>query len=84
MTSLQQRGWVPDASEHSVQELADKASRSTTRELSVRIETLGVHEQDCFNLKPAANVMSCGAEALLASGPGSRPCQGLQPYSILT
>ena len=76
MTSLQQRGWGPDALEHYVQELADKASRSTTSELSARIETLAVHgreihEPDCF-------------EALLASGPGSRPCLGWQPYSILT
>jgi len=43
MTSLQQRGWVPEASEHSVQELADKASGSSACELSARIETLAVH-----------------------------------------
>ena len=81
MTSLQPRSWVPNASEHYVQELAAKASVSTTRELCGRIETLAargreIHERDCFNLNPAANVMNPRAEALLASGLGSRPSLG--------
>jgi len=81
MTSLQQRGWVPDASERYVQELANKASASSTSELCTRIETLAergreIHERDCFNLNPATNVMNPRAEALLASGLGSRPSLG--------
>ncbi|MDH3295891.1 MAG: aminotransferase class I/II-fold pyridoxal phosphate-dependent enzyme [Acidimicrobiia bacterium] len=35
-----------------------------------------IHEQDCFNLNPATNVMNPRAEALLASGIGTRPSLG--------
>jgi len=46
-----------------------------------RIEALAednrrIHERDCFNLNPATNVMNPRAEALLASGLGSRPSLG--------
>jgi glycine hydroxymethyltransferase len=35
-----------------------------------------IHERDCINLNPAANAMNPKAEALLASGLGSRPSLG--------
>ena len=35
-----------------------------------------IHERDCFNLNPATNAISPKAEALLASGVGSRPSLG--------
>ncbi len=81
MTSLQQRDWVPTSSERYVQKLAVKASALSSSELCTRIETLAdrgreIHERDCFNLNPAANVMNPRAEALLASGLGSRPSLG--------
>jgi glycine hydroxymethyltransferase len=46
-----------------------------------RIEALAdqnrlIHEKQCFNLNPATNVMNPRAEALLASGIGSRPSLG--------
>ena len=39
-------------------------------------ENRGIHERKCFNLNPATNVMNPRAEALLASGIGSRPSLG--------
>jgi glycine hydroxymethyltransferase len=49
--------------------------------LLARIEALAernreIHERDCFNLNPAANVMNPRAEALLSSRLGSRPSLG--------
>ncbi|HAW47019.1 MAG TPA: serine hydroxymethyltransferase, partial [Roseovarius sp.] len=35
-----------------------------------------IHDDECFNLNPATNVMNPRAEALLASGLGSRPSLG--------
>lgn len=35
-----------------------------------------IHEQQCINLNPATNIMNPKAEALLASGIGSRPSLG--------
>ncbi|MEM7733410.1 MAG: serine hydroxymethyltransferase, partial [Pseudomonadota bacterium] len=39
-------------------------------------ENSRIHERDCFNLNPATNVMNPRAEAMLASGLGSRPSLG--------
>jgi glycine hydroxymethyltransferase len=39
-------------------------------------ENRRIHDEQCFNLDPAANVMNPRAEALLASGLGSRPSLG--------
>ncbi len=38
--------------------------------------TRAIHDADCFNLNPAANVMNPRAEALMAAGLGSRPSLG--------
>lgn len=49
--------------------------------IAARIESLAaanrrIHDVDCVNLNPAANTMNPRAEALLASGLGSRPSLG--------
>ena len=79
--TLAQRDWVPTASEALVQDIAKKAESASSDDLMVRIEHLAeenrrIHEQECFNLNPATNVMNPKAEALLSSGIGSRPSLG--------
>jgi glycine hydroxymethyltransferase len=81
MTNLSRRNWVPAHCEDRVQEIARAAAGRTAKELADRIDQLAVtnsviHEQECFNLNPATNVMNPRAEALLASGIGSRPSLG--------
>ena len=79
--TLAQRTWVPKACEARVHSIArDTAERSAADTLA-RIEALAdtnrrIHDQDCFNLNPATNVMNPRAEALLATGLGSRPSLG--------
>ena len=78
---LERRKWVPEASENLVQDLADKVSESSSKELLKRLTFLAdlnkiIHEKDCFNLNPATNVMSPRAESFLSSGIGSRPSLG--------
>lgn len=79
--TLAERHWVPSTSETLVQDIARKASVATSEGLLVRIEALAeqnrrIHEEECFNLNPATNVMNPKAEALLSSGIGSRPSLG--------
>jgi glycine hydroxymethyltransferase len=78
---LERRKWVPEASENLVHDLAQKVSRSSSRELLERLTFLAdlnkiIHEKDCFNLNPATNVMNPRAEAFLSCGIGSRPSLG--------
>ena len=78
---LERRKWVPEASENLVQDLADKVSESSSKELLERLNFLAdlnkiIHEKDCFNLNPATNVMNPRAESFLSSGIGSRPSLG--------
>lgn len=78
---LERRPWVPVASEDLVQSIAASVEGSDPTTLATRIEDLAranrrIHEEDCFNLNPATNVMSPRAEAILASGLGSRPSLG--------
>ena len=78
---LERRKWVPDASENLVQDLAQKVSGSSSKELLERLTFLAdlnkiIHEKDCFNLNPATNVMNPRAEAFLSCGIGSRPSLG--------
>ena len=78
---LEKRHWVPAASEARVMEIAARVAKASPTENAARIEALAVenreiHERECFNLNPATNVMSPRAEALLASGIGSRPSLG--------
>ncbi len=81
MTALSERPWVPEACESHVQNLARVTAQSGTSDISERIESLisrnkEIHEQECFNLNPATNVMNPKAELALASGLGSRPSLG--------
>jgi glycine hydroxymethyltransferase len=81
MAMLQRRNWVPNAAETYVQSVAAQVARSSTDEnerdlLSFVEENHRIHERDCINLNPATNMMNPKAEALLASGIGSRPSLG--------
>ena len=72
---------MPEESEEVVQSIARRVSAQTTRDIVDRIETLAmrsreIHEHECFNLNPATNVMNPRAEAMLASGLGTRPSLG--------
>ena len=79
--TMRKRNWVPENVENYVQKWAGGFSDMDTETLAGTIEQLAVqnrtiHEQDCFNLNPATNVMNPRAEAMLSSGIGSRPSLG--------
>ncbi|MFH1806898.1 MAG: aminotransferase class I/II-fold pyridoxal phosphate-dependent enzyme [Pseudomonadota bacterium] len=81
MNHLVRRSWVPQACEDIVQKYAGATSVETGTDIASRIMGLAqrnrvIHEQECFNLNPATNVMNPRAEAMLASGLGSRPSLG--------
>ena len=64
-----------------MQELAAATARREGEANAARIRALidrnrVIHEQRCFNLNPATNVMNPRAEAVLAAGLGSRPSLG--------
>ncbi|PJF07864.1 serine hydroxymethyltransferase [Pseudorhodobacter sp. MZDSW-24AT] len=72
------RPWVP--TDAFVQTLATAAAAPSAH-VNARIDALiaanlQIHDQDCFNLNPATNVMNPRAEAALARGLGSRPSLG--------
>ena len=79
--TMQARNWVPAASEALVGKIATDTSQASSAALLERIDRLAdrnreIHERECFNLNPATNAMNPRAEALLASGIGSRPSLG--------
>lgn len=79
--NMAQRDWVPANCETLVQRIAARTSEASFEELLGRIQQLAehnrhIHERECFNLNPATNAMNPKAEALLASGIGSRPSLG--------
>ena len=81
MTRLHRRDWVPASCEDHVMRLADAAALSDAEAVEARVEALiaqnlEIHDRECFNLNPAANVMNPRAEAVLARGLGSRPSLG--------
>ncbi|MBR9842663.1 MAG: aminotransferase class I/II-fold pyridoxal phosphate-dependent enzyme [Rhodobacteraceae bacterium] len=81
MPNLAPRPWVPAACETYIQTLATETATDTSAAISARLDALvaenrQIHERDCFNLNPATNVMNPRAEAMLASGLGSRPSLG--------
>jgi glycine hydroxymethyltransferase len=64
-----------------VTDIATATATTDGAALLARIEALAeenrhIHERECFNLNPATNVMNPRAEALLASGIGTRPSLG--------
>lgn len=80
MPHLAPRPWVPAACEALIQDLATRTA-APSAVVAARIEALTlrnleIHDQDCFNLNPATNVMNPRAEAMLARGLGSRPSLG--------
>lgn len=81
MTHLTRRPWVPAAVENYIQDIAGQTANADTASTAEQLDTLiaenvQIHEQQCFNLNPATNVMNPRAEAMLASGLGSRPSLG--------
>ncbi len=80
MPHLAPRPWVPAACETHIQRLATDAGQPSSKVASRLDELIAmnrqIHDQDCFNLNPATNVMNPRAEAALASGIGSRPSLG--------
>ena len=79
--TLEKRDWVPTGCEALVQKLAARTAAQGSGEIMARLEALAeenraIHERRCFNLNPATNVMNPRAEAMLASGIGSRPSLG--------
>lgn len=81
MTRLSPRPWVPAPCETRVQAIAAATAGADSAAVDARIEALiernlQIHDRDCFNLNPAANVMNPRAEAALGRGLGSRPSLG--------
>jgi glycine hydroxymethyltransferase len=81
MARLARRPWVPENCERYVQELVDSTAALSSTKIANRLDALvdwnrAIHEQECFNLNPATNVMNPRAEAILAAGLGSRPSLG--------
>ncbi|MGX0904941.1 glycine hydroxymethyltransferase [Roseovarius sp. MBR-79] len=78
---LARRPWVPSPCEDLIEHIANRTAAEPPEATSARIEALAgdnrrIHEAECFNLNPATNVMNPRAEAMLASGIGSRPSLG--------
>ncbi len=81
MNKLARRDWVPPDSEDLVQQIAGRVATTDADALDDELigltaENRRIHQHDCVNLNPAANTMNPRAEALLASGLGSRPSLG--------
>jgi glycine hydroxymethyltransferase len=78
---LKVRPWVPSASEALVQSVADATAKVAPGAAADRLEELAAsnrhrYEHRFINLNPATNTMNPRAEALLASGLGTRPSLG--------
>lgn len=78
---LSARPWLPEKSADLIDRIALRTAAASSDDLDRRLHTLAamnrrIHERECFNLNPATNVMNPAAEALLASGIGTRPSLG--------
>ena len=81
MPILAERDWVPEACDALVHALAGATAARGPEGNLAELDRLvawnaRIHDVDCVNLNPAANVMNPRAEALLARGLGSRPSLG--------
>lgn len=81
MSAHELRPWLPDTVARRIDGITNNTRTMTSEQINSRIDALveenrAIHERDCFNLNPATNVMNPKAEALLASGLGSRPSLG--------
>lgn len=79
--TLMHRPWVPNGCETRVQDIARQTASAPSKDVLARVQRLTeenrvIHEEQCFNLNPATNVMNPKAEALLSCGIGSRPSLG--------
>ncbi len=73
--------WLPPVVTTRIAGIRSALAGADAETLATRIEALAqenrtIHDRDCFNLNPATNVMNPRAEAMLASGLGSRPSLG--------
>ena len=73
--------WMPEDLDRFAQKVVSDLDFSNSNALSREIDALAdlnkrIHEQQCINLNPATNIMNPRAEALLASGLGTRPSLG--------
>jgi glycine hydroxymethyltransferase len=79
MIAMAPRTWV-DTDEFirgvadAFRELDDAGMRAAVQQAAA--DNRRIHDRECINLNPATNVMNPDAEALLASGLGSRPSLG--------
>ncbi|MEO6986341.1 MAG: aminotransferase class I/II-fold pyridoxal phosphate-dependent enzyme [Paralcaligenes sp.] len=81
MTMLASRNWVPEKAEKFIQSIAHQASNTPVDEIDRHIGALikknrVIHEQECFNLNPATNVVNPKVEAVQAQGLSSRASLG--------
>ena len=80
MTHLAPRPWLSPAINSLTARYAQAAGTASddvaARLAELAARTRQIHDADCFNLNPATNVMNPAAEALLASGIGTRPSLG--------
>ncbi len=81
MPNLTRRPWVPAQCEALVQKIAERTKQNNPGQIAVQIGQLidrnrQIHDDECFNLNPATNVMNPAAEAVLSAGLGSRPSLG--------
>jgi glycine hydroxymethyltransferase len=81
MSRLKSRDWLPVETQAFMEEISRKVSDKTTNEIRKQLWSLSernrlIHEEECFNLDPAANVMNPRAEEILASGLSTRPSLG--------
>jgi glycine hydroxymethyltransferase len=77
---LERRPWLPDGAAARIDDLASSIEpelQATDDRLASLIErNREIHEIECVNLNPAANVMNPRAEAMLSANLGSRPSLG--------
>lgn len=81
MSAHELRPWLPQNVASRIDGITRSTRPLTSAQVAGRVDQLvaenrKIHERDCFNLNPATNVMNPKAEALLASGIGSRPSLG--------
>lgn len=78
---LERRSWVPGPCEDLAQSIAAQTARQDSEAVFHEIarlvaENRRIHDQHGINLNPASNVMNPKAEAMMASGLGSRASLG--------
>lgn len=79
--SIQQRAWLPSSVQIRERIVLESIDGLECDAIEQRIQSLVeenkcIHDERCFNLDPASNVMNPKAEALLGSGLSTRPSLG--------